>query len=75
MGQNPPASAEGAGSVPGSGRAPGAVNATCASTLAWEIPWTEEASGLSVHGVAKELDMTEQLQQFSVLMVFMSKQS
>ena len=27
------------------------------STLAWKIPWTEAA----VHGVAKELDMTERL--------------
>ena len=27
------------------------------STLAWKIPWMEAA----VHGVAKELDMTERL--------------
>ena len=24
------------------------------STLAWEIPWTEEPGGATVHGVAKE---------------------
>ena len=32
------------------------------SILAWRIPWTEEPGGLYiVHGIAKELDMTEQL--------------
>ena len=32
------------------------------SILAWEILWTEEPGGLYiVHGVAKELDVTEQL--------------
>ena len=33
--------------------------ATHSSVHAWEIPWTEEPGGL--HGVAKELDMTELL--------------
>ena len=28
--------------------------------LAWRVPWTEEPSGLTVHGVA-ESDMTERL--------------
>ena len=28
------------------------------SILAWEIPRTEEPGGLTVHGVAKESDMT-----------------
>ena len=32
--------------------------ATRSSILAWEISWTEEADGLIVHGVTKELDMT-----------------
>ena len=27
--------------------------ATYSSILAWRIPWTEEPSGLTVHGVAK----------------------
>ena len=31
------------------------------SILAWEIPWIEEAGRATVLGVAKELDMTEQL--------------
>ena len=34
------------GSVPGLGRSPGGVMATHSSTLAWEIPWTEEPDGL-----------------------------
>ena len=32
--------------------------ATHSSILAWEIPWTEEPGGATVHGVAKELDTT-----------------
>ena len=32
--------------------------ATRSSILAWEISWTEEPGGLTVHGVAKESDMT-----------------
>ena len=33
--------------------------ATHSNILAWEIPWTEEpgAFSVTVHGVAKELDM------------------
>ena len=35
---------------------------THSNIVAWEIPWTEDAGRLhTVHGVAKELDMTEQL--------------
>ena len=32
--------------------------ATHSSVLVWEIPWTEEAFWATVHGVAKESDMT-----------------
>ena len=32
--------------------------ATHSSTLAWEIPWTEEPGGLHSMGSQKELDMT-----------------
>ena len=32
--------------IPGSGRSPGEGKATHSSFLAWEIPWTEESSGL-----------------------------
>ena len=34
------------GSIPGSGRSPGEGNATHYNILAWEMPWTEEPSGL-----------------------------
>ena len=34
---------------------------THSSILAWEIPWTEEPGGLQFHGIAKESDTTEQL--------------
>ena len=35
---------------------------TYSSMLAWKIPGTEEPGGLhTVHGIAKKLDMTEQL--------------
>ena len=32
---------------------------THSSILTWRIPWTEELGWLIVHGVLKELDMTE----------------
>ena len=32
--------------------------ATHCSILTWRRPWTEEPGGLTVHGVAKESDMT-----------------
>ena len=37
--------------------------ATHPSILAWEIPWTEEPGGATVHRVTKESDVTEQLKQ------------
>ena len=39
-----------AGSIPGSGRSPEKEMATRSSTLAWEIPWTEEPGGLQSTG-------------------------
>ena len=40
--------------------------ATHASILAWEIPWTEKPGGrATVHGVTKESDVTEQLNNIS----------
>ena len=40
--------------------------ATHSSTLAWEVPWTDEPSGLHrVHGALKESETTEQLVQHS----------
>ena len=37
-------------SIPGSGRSPGEGNATHASILAWEIPWTEKPGRLQSIG-------------------------
>ena len=42
--------------------------ATHSRILAWEIPWTEEPGGLhTVHGVAKESDMAQQLNNTQLL--------
>ena len=42
--------------------------ATHSSILAWRSPWTKEPGGLlTVHGVTKELDMTERLTHTSYL--------
>ena len=35
--------------------------ATHSGILAWRIPWTETPTGLTVHGVSKQSDMTERL--------------
>ena len=59
MVKNLPANAGDVGLIPGLGRPLGEGNATHSSTLAWEIPWTEEPSGLhTVHVVSKESDRT-----------------
>ena len=34
---------------------------TCSSSLAWRIPWTEEAWRATVHAVRKELHTNERL--------------
>ena len=46
--------------IPRSGRFPGNEVATHSSILAWEIPWTEVWQ-TTAHGVTKELDKTEEL--------------
>ena len=38
--------------------------ATSSSILAWRMPWTEEHDQMTVHGITKELDMTERLSHF-----------
>ena len=57
--KKPPANAGDLGSVPGSGKEDPLEEemATCASNLAWEIPWTEEPGGLQFMGVSKESDL------------------
>ena len=42
------------GSIPGLGRSPKKEMVIHSSILAWEIPWTEEPSGLQSLGVAKK---------------------
>ena len=44
--------------IPGLGRSTEEM-AIHSSMLAWEIPWTEEPGRATVHGITKELDMTE----------------
>ena len=58
MGKNPPANAGRAGLIPGSGCPLEKEMATHANILAWEIPWTGEPGGATVHGVTKEADTT-----------------
>ena len=48
--KNPPANAGGLGLTPGLGRSLETEMATHSSILAWEIPWTEEPSGLQSLG-------------------------
>ena len=50
MVKDPPASAEGVGSIPGSERCLEKQVATHSSILAWEITWTEESGGLQSTG-------------------------
>ena len=59
--KNPPANAGRADSILDPGRSLGEGNATYSSILAWETPWTEEPGNLQSHGVAKESDTAEQL--------------
>ena len=53
MVKNPPANAEDAGSIPGSGRYPKKEMATHYSILICKIPWTEESDGLEFTGLKR----------------------
>ena len=44
--------------IPESGKSPGEGNGTHSSILAWEMLWTEDPGGVTVHGVSNELDTT-----------------
>ena len=44
--------------------------ATHFSILAWEIPWTEGAWWATVHGVSKELNTTQGLNNSIILIAF-----
>ena len=50
--KNPPANAEGPGSIPGSGRYLDKEMATHSCSLSWEIPRTEKQEA-TIHGVTK----------------------
>ena len=52
---------EGTGSIPGSGRSPGGGNGYPHQYSCLRTPMDRGAWQAKVHGVAKELDMTEQL--------------
>ena len=58
--KNPPANAGDAGSILELRRSPGVGNGNHSSILAWKIPGTEEAGGLSPRG-CKESNMTEKV--------------
>ena len=55
--KNQPANAGDRDSVPGLGRSPEEEMANHSSILAWEIPWTEEPSGIQSMQ-SQELDTT-----------------
>ena len=48
--KNLPVNAGDVGLTPESGKSPGEGNGNASSTLAWEIPWTEEPDGLQFTG-------------------------
>ena len=58
MVKNPPANAGDAGSIPGLGGSPGEGRGTHSSIFAWEIPWTDDLAGYTVHGITKESNLT-----------------
>ena len=61
MVKNSQSNAEDKGSIPGSGRSPGGGNGNPLQYSCLENPMDRGAWWAIVHGVAKELDTTEQL--------------
>ena len=61
MVKNMPSNARDAGSVPGSGRSPGEGNGNPLYYSCLGNPMDRGAWQVTIHGVAKESDMTEQL--------------
>ena len=64
--KNPPANAGYKGSIPGSGRSPGEGNGNPLQYSYLVNPTDRGACWATVHVVAKESDMTEQIQQHLV---------
>ena len=65
--KNLPANAAGTGLIPGLGRSPGEGNATHSSVRVWEIPRTEEPSGLQCmrsQRVRHDLTTNQEQQQY-----------
>ena len=60
MVNNPPANAGDAGSIPGSENPLEEEMTTCSGVLAWRDHMDRETWQDVVHGVTKQLDMTEQ---------------
>ena len=60
--KNPPANSGDVGSIPGSGRSPGEGNGNPLQYSCLENPMDRGAWWATVHGVAKKLDTTKQLQ-------------
>ena len=58
MVKNPPVNAGGVGSTPGSGRYPGGGNGNPPQYSCWGNSIDRGAWQATVHGVAKQLDMT-----------------
>ena len=61
--KNLPANAGDMGSIPGSGRSPGEGHGNPLQYSCLGNPMDRGALWATVHGIAKELDMTEQLDQ------------
>ena len=61
--KNPPANLGYMGSIPGIGRSPGEENGNLLWYSCLENPMERGAWQATVHGVAKELDMTQRLKQ------------
>ena len=57
-GKNPPANAEGMGSIPGLARSPGGGNGNLFQYSCWENRMDREAWWATVHGVGKKSEMT-----------------
>ena len=65
MGKNLPANAGVAGSIPGSGRSPGAGNGNPLQYSCLGNSMDRGVLQATLHGVTKELDMTKQLNNYS----------
>ena len=70
MVKNPPANAGDLGLIPGSGRSPGEGNGNPFQYSCLGNPMDRGAWRAMVHGVSKEMDMTERLNNCNKLTIF-----